>query len=169
MKENKSGSSEMPVNEMKKISAENGESLWIPSPVEITGAFEGALKLFGGISVLPVESFNIKASNLLLDRSFESLGTGMVLQVRSAQDFAGFLSQCTRVQGQALLSPLETLDHLVERFLRQLREEAANRESFFPSDWTLRDSNLKRGMEVEPARVCRLLAGLSLVEIRLWK
>jgi hypothetical protein len=159
----------MPVNEMKKISAENGESLWIPSPSEIIGAFEGALKPFGELSVLPVDSFNVKASNLLLNRSFESRGTGMALQIRSAQDFAGLLSQSTRVQGQALLSPLETLDHLVGRFLRQLQQEAANRESFFPSDWTLRGSDLKRGTEVEPARVCRLLASLSLVEIRLWK
>ena len=159
----------MPVTQMKNPSLENSRALWIPSQAQIAKIFENALKPFGDISILSVDSFNIKASNLFLDRSFESAGNGVVFQVRCAQDFASLLSQCTRVSGQALLSPLEALDHLVARFLRQLREEAENQDSFFPSDWSLLASNLDRGMGVEPARVCRLLASLSLVEIRLWK
>jgi len=159
----------MPVTQMKNSSIENNGALWIPSQAQIVKIFEAALKPFGDISILCVDSFNIKASNLFLDRAFESPGTGMALQIRSAQDFASLLSQCTRVQGQTLLSPLEALDHLVARFLRQSRQEAENQNSFFPSDWALWGSDLDRGMGMEPARVCRMLASLSLVEIRLWK
>ncbi len=159
----------MSVTQMKNSSIENNGALWIPSQAQILKMFEAALKPFGDISILSVDSFNIKASNLFLDRSFESAATGMTLQIRSAQDFAGLLSQCTRVSGQALLSPLEALDHLAARFLRQMRHEAENQNSFFPSDWTLLGSDLHRGPEVEPARACRLLASLSLVEVRLWK
>jgi hypothetical protein len=159
----------MPVTQMKNSSIENNGVLWIPSQAQMMKIFGAALQPFGDISILSVDSFNIKASNLFLGRSFESPSTGARFQVRSAQDFAGLLSACTRVQGQALLSPLEALDHLVARFLRQSRQEAENQGSFFPSDWTLGSSDLNQEMGVEPARVCRMLASLSLVEIRLWK
>ena len=159
----------MPVTQMNKHSSENNQALWIPSQARIVKIFEDALKPFGDISILSVDSFNIKASNLFLNRFFESPSTGAVFQFRSAQDFAALLSECTRVSGQALLSPLEALDHLIARFLGQARQEAENQDSFFPSDWTLSGSDLDRGTEVKPARACRLLANLSLVEIRLWK
>ena len=154
------------VEQIKNPSSQNNNSLWVPSRSAALEAFEKALRPFGGLSVLSVDSFNVKASNKFLDRVFQSQATGAVLSLRVPLDFAGILSDCTRLEGQALLSPLEALDHLAGRFTRQLREEAQTQKVFFPLDWTLGGSVPQEG---RPEQVFRLLASLSLVEIWLWK
>ena len=111
----------MLVEQMKNASSQNNNSLWVPSKAQAAQALEKALRPFGGLSVLSVDSFNVKASNQFLDRSFQSKAAGAVLNFRVPLDFAGILSDCTPLQGQALLSPLEALDHLAGRFARQLQ------------------------------------------------
>ncbi|HVM33132.1 MAG TPA: hypothetical protein VMU88_08360 [bacterium] len=142
-------------------------ALWpAPSRRELTEAFERALKPFDGMSVMSVDSFNIKASNSFFRRVYVSKESGAVLSFQLPQDFPGLLSQCTRLEGQALLSPMEALDHLMARFFRQMQVCAEAKMSYFPADWVLSSQAPPAG---EAAQVSRLLASLSLVEVRLWK
>ncbi|HET9870758.1 MAG TPA: hypothetical protein VFR02_09730 [bacterium] len=138
---------------------------WTPTRADLAEAFQAALKPFGDLTVMPIDSFNVKASSLFLDRFYRSASTGMALGLRCAQDLAGILSDGTRLEGQALLSPLEALDHLAARFARQLQDRAQARGAFFPLDWDRRDPD----PQGEPAAAGRLLASLSLVEIKLWQ
>jgi hypothetical protein len=94
------------VEQIKNPSSSNNNSLWVPSRTAAVEAFEKALRPFGGLSVLSVDSFNVKASNKFLDRVFQSESTGAVLSFRVPLDFAGILSDCTRLQGLVLLSHL---------------------------------------------------------------